>query len=434
MKIYEYRKDNLEPLFDALEKRSPEGQKDVEKLVSEIIQNVKDRSDEALIEYSKKFDKVELSLNALEVPQEELTKALNSVDDKMLRVIKKAASNIREFHERQRENSWFEPKNPGIILGQKVIPLQRVGVYAPAGSAPLPSTVLMDVIPAKVAGVEEIILCSPPGKDGKMNPLVLACAKLAGVDRVFMVGGAQAIAAMAYGTQSIPRVDKIVGPGNIYVTTAKKQVFGVCGIDMIAGPSEILIIADETANPAYVAADLLSQAEHDKLASSILLTNSKQLAQEVSKELGKQLNKLERESIASVSLEDYGAIIITETIDEAVQISNKIAPEHLEVCVREPFYLLPDIKNAGAIFLGNYSPEPLGDYFAGPNHTLPTSGTSRFFSPLGVYDFIKRQSIISYSKDAFMEIFEDVATFAEAEGLSAHAKAIRIRTESEEKK
>lgn len=434
MKIYEYRKDNLEPLFDALEKRSPEGQKDVEKLVSEIIQNVKDRSDEALIEYSKKFDKVELSLNALEVPQEELTKALNSVDDKMLRVIKKAASNIREFHERQRENSWFEPKKHGIILGQKVIPLQRVGVYAPAGSAPLPSTVLMDVIPAKVAGVEEIILCSPPGKDGKMNPLVLACAKLAGVDRVFMVGGAQAIVAMAYGTQIIPRVDKIVGPGNIYVTTAKKQVFGVCGIDMIAGPSEILIIADETANPAFVAADLLSQAEHDKLASSILLTNSKKLAQEVSKELDKQLNKLERKSIASKSLADYGAIIITETIDEAVQISNKIAPEHLEVCVREPFYLLPDIKNAGAIFLGNYSPEPLGDYFAGPNHTLPTSGTSRFFSPLGVYDFIKRQSIISYSRDAFMEIFEDVATFAEAEGLSAHAKAIRIRTESEEKK
>lgn len=434
MKVYEYKKDSLKVLLDALNKRSPEGQVEVEKVTADIIRNVKELKDEALIEYSRKFDRVELTALTLEVPQNDLDEALSSVDLDLLSVIEKAATNIRAFHEKQVENSWFTTDKTGILLGQKITPLSRVGVYAPAGSAPLPSTVLMDVIPAKVAGVDEVILCSPPGKNGKVDPLILACAKLAGADRVFMVGGAQAIAAMAYGTQTIPKVDKIVGPGNIYVATAKKMVFGVCGIDMIAGPSEILIIADETANPAYVAADLLSQAEHDKLASSILITTSKELAQRVSQEVDQQLLRLTRNEIASKSIEKYGAIIITDTIEEAIKISNSIAPEHLEVCTKDPFELLSSIKNAGAIFLGNFSPEPLGDYFAGPNHTLPTSGTARFFSPLGVYDFIKRQSVISYNRDAFNEVAADVAAFAQAEGLTAHAQAIRIRTKTEERK
>ncbi len=358
-----------------------------------------------------------------------MDEALEAVDDNLLEVIQRASENIRIYHEKQRENSWFITKENGIVLGQKITPLKRVGVYAPAGSAPLPSTVLMDVIPAKIAGVEEIILCSPPGKDGKMNPLVLACARLAGVDRAFKLGGAQAVAAMAYGTQSVPKVDKIVGPGNIYVATAKKQVFGVCGIDMIAGPSEILVIADETADPAYVAADLLSQAEHDRLASSILVTTSKETAYIVAEEVKIQLNKLERKEIASKSIEGYGAIIIANNMEETIEIANTIAPEHLEVCTIDPFSLLDDIKNAGAIFLGNYSPEPLGDYYAGPNHTLPTSGTARFFSPLGVYDFVKRQSVISYSKKAFDLAAADVSAFADAEGLTAHRNAVRIRTE-----
>lgn len=433
MKIYECKKDSLELLLGNLNKRSPEGQLEVERVTADIIRNVKERKDEALIEYSRKFDRVELTPDTIEVAQNELVNALNSIDRDLLRVIEKSAENIRAFHEKQLENSWFTTNENGIFLGQKITPLSRVGVYVPAGSAPLPSTVLMDVIPAKVAGVEEIVLCSPPSKNGKIDPVILACAKLAGVHRVFMVGGAQAIAAMAYGTQTIPKVDKIVGPGNIYVATAKKMVFGICGIDMIAGPSEILIIADETANPAYVAADLLSQAEHDKLASSILLTVSKELAQNVINELETQLSKLTRAEIATESLENYGAIVVTETINEAVDISNLIAPEHLEVCTKNPFDLLPLIKNAGAIFLGNYSPESLGDYFAGPNHTLPTSGTARFFSPLGVYDFIKRQSVISYSRDAFNAVASDVAAFAQAEGLTAHAGAVRIRVNNEVK-
>ena len=433
MKIYEYKKDSLKQLLDSLNRRSPEGHPEVEQTVAEIIKNVKERKDEALFEYSKKFDGVELTSETIEISEKELDSALTSIDRDLVRVIEKAAENIRVYHEKQLENSWFTTNENGVFLGQKITPLSRVGVYAPAGSAPLPSTVLMDVIPAKVAGVEEIILCSPPGKNGKADPVILACAKLAGVNRVFMAGGAQAIAAMAYGTQTIPKVDKIVGPGNIYVAVAKKMVFGICGIDMIAGPSEILIIADETANPAYVAADLLSQAEHDKLASSILLTTSKELAQKVSQQLEIQLSKLARSEIALESLEKYGAIIVTDTINEAVDICNLIAPEHLEICTKNPFDLLPFIKNAGAIFLGNYSPEPLGDYFAGPNHTLPTSGTARFFSPLGVYDFIKRQSVISYSKDAFNAVAADVAAFAQAEGLTAHAEAIRIRINNEAK-
>lgn len=426
MKTFDYNKDDLQPLYIKLSNRSPEGQRDVEKIVSDVLADVKNRGDEAVVEYSKKFDKVDLTPSTIEVTNQ-LENALESIDQNLLKIIERAAANIRKFHEKQKENSWITTSPAGIILGQKISPLERVGVYVPAGTAPLPSTVLMNVIPAKVAGVEEVILCSPPGKDGKMHRLILACAKLAGVDRAFMVGGAQAVGAMAYGTKTVPKVDKIVGPGNIFVATAKKQVFGTCGIDMIAGPSEILIIADETANPAYVAADLLSQAEHDVLASSILVTCSEALVIEVKAELDKQISMLDRAEIAKKSLDEYGAIILTDTIDQAVKISNIIAPEHLELCVKDPLTVMPSIKNAGAIFLGNYSPEPLGDYFAGPNHTLPTAGTARFFSPLGVYDFIKRQSIISYSQEAFGEICDDVADFARAEGLSAHARAIEIR-------
>ncbi|HHW23195.1 MAG TPA: histidinol dehydrogenase [Clostridiaceae bacterium] len=431
MKIYECGKDDLNQLYDLLKQRSIEGQENVENVVSRILQDVLKRGDEALFEYTEKFDGVKL--DPIEVTEKEMDEAFKAIDKNLLDVIKRAAENIRAYHEKQRENSWFMTKESGIILGQKIVPLKRVGVYAPAGSAPLPSTVLMDVIPAKVAGVEEIILCSPPGKDGRMNPLVLACARLAGVDRAFRIGGAQAVGAMAYGTKSVPKVDKIVGPGNIYVATAKKQVFGVCGIDMVAGPSEILVIADETANPAYVAADLLSQAEHDRLASAILVTTSKEMAYKVAEEVKIQLSKLERAEIASKSIEEYGSIIVASDIEEAVDIANTIAPEHLEVCTEDPFALLDDIKNAGAIFLGNYSPEPLGDYYAGPNHTLPTSGTARFFSPLGVYDFVKRQSVISYSKKAFDMAAADVAAFADAEGLTAHRNAVLIRTEAENK-
>lgn len=427
MKVYEYGKDNFNTLFDRLKERSPEGRKDIEDTVSGILHSVKERGDRALVDYTKEFDGVALDVGALEVSKFELEGALISVDKELLRVMEQAAANIKAFHERQRENSWFMTQEDGTLLGQKVTPLNRVGVYAPAGSAPLPSTVLMDAIPAKVAGVNEIILCSPPGKNGKINPLILACAKLAGVDRVFTVGGSQAIAAMAYGTETLPRVDKIVGPGNIYVATAKKLVFGICGIDMIAGPSEVLVIADETANPAYVAADLLSQAEHDVLASAILVTTSKQIASQVERELEQQLSKLSRNEIAAKAIQDYGAVVLTQSLDDAIEISNIIAPEHLEVCTADPFSLLSGIKNAGAIFLGSYTPEPLGDYFAGPNHTLPTSGTARFFSPLGVYDFVKRQSVISYSQKAFLKAADSVAAFADAEGLTAHAEAIRIR-------
>lgn len=424
MKTYEYRKDNLTELFERLKQRSSEFRPDVEETCRDILNNVRDKGDKALLEYTRKFDGA--AIDAIEVSKAEIESAFNAIDRNLLKTIKRAAANIRAFHEKQKENSWFTSSN-GIILGQKVTPLERVGVYVPAGSAPLPSSVLMNVIPAKTAGVSEVILCSPPDKNGRINPLILACCKLTEVDRVFRVGGAQAIGAMAYGTETVPKADKIVGPGNIYVATAKKLVFGLCGIDMVAGPSEILIIADQTANPAYVAADLLSQAEHDMLASSVLVTTSKKLANEVMRQIHLQLPELPRKEIASKSLEDYGAVIITETIEEAVDIANTIAPEHLEVCVDEPFALLDSLKNAGAIFLGSYSPEPLGDYFAGPNHTLPTTGSARFFSPLGVYDFVKYQSVIYYSKEAFEKVSGDVAAFADAEQLSAHANAIRIR-------
>ncbi len=427
MKVFEYGRDELNILYEQLKSRSIENRADIEESVREILRGVKERGDAAVSEYTQKFDGVLISPQELEVSASEIEESLESADKELLNVIKRAAENIRAFHERQKENSWFTTNQDGVVLGQKITPLDRAGVYVPAGSAPLPSTVLMNVIPAKVAGVREIVLCSPPDKSGRINPLILACAKIAGADRVFKTGGAQAIGAMAYGTESIPKVDKIVGPGNIYVATAKKLVFGICGIDMIAGPSEVLVIADETANPRYVAADLLSQAEHDAFASAILVTTSKKIADEVNKELQIQLEKLPRKDIASKSVNNYGAIVITGSIDQAVEIANTIAPEHLELCVEDPFSLLPSINNAGAIFLGNFSPEPLGDYYAGPNHTLPTSGTARFSSPLGVYDFVKRQSIISYSKKAFEKVSSDVAAFADAEGLTAHANSIRIR-------
>lgn len=427
MKVFEYGRDELNILYEQLKSRSIENRADIEESVREILRGVKERGDAAVSEYTQKFDGVLISPQELEVSASEIEESLESADKELLNVIKRAAENIRAFHERQKENSWFTTNQDGVVLGQKITPLDRAGVYVPAGSAPLPSTVLMNVIPAKVAGVREIVLCSPPDKNGRINPLILACAKIAGADRVFKTGGAQAIGAMAYGTESIPKVDKIVGPGNIYVATAKKLVFGICGIDMIAGPSEVLVIADETANPRYVAADLLSQAEHDAFASAILVTTSKKIADEVNKELQIQLEKLPRKDIASKSVNNYGAIVITGSIDQAVEIANTIAPEHLELCVEDPFSLLPSINNAGAIFLGNFSPEPLGDYYAGPNHTLPTSGTARFSSPLGVYDFVKRQSIISYSKKAFEKVSSDVAAFADAEGLTAHANSIRIR-------
>jgi len=427
MRIYEYGKDDMEILFESLRKRAPEGLKDVEEKVSEILRAVKERGDQAVFEYTLELDGVKMSARDLEASAEEMEKALSGLDGELREAIERSAANIRAFHERQRENSWFMTREDGIILGQKVTPLGRVGIYVPSGTAPLPSTVLMGVIPAKVAGVGEIILCSPPRDNGKVDPVILACAKIAGADRVFAVGGAQAIAAMAYGTQTIPRVDKIAGPGNIFVQAAKKQVYGICGIDMIAGPSEVLVIADESANPGYVAADLLSQAEHDELASAILVTTSKALAGAVQKEIEAQAERLGRNRIIKKSLDAYGAIVMVPTLKDAAEISNRVAPEHMEILTADPFALLPEIRNAGAIFLGEYSPEPLGDYFAGPNHILPTVGTARFFSPLGVYDFIKRSSIISYTREAFGSAARYAAAFADAERLQAHAGSIRIR-------
>ena len=427
MRIYEYGKDDMEILFESLRKRAPEGLKDVEEKVSEILRAVKERGDQAVFEYTLELDGVKMSARDLEASAEEMEKALSGLDGELREAIERSAANIRAFHERQRENSWFMTREDGIILGQKVTPLGRVGIYVPSGTAPLPSTVLMGVIPAKVAGVGEIILCSPPRDNGKVDPVILACAKIAGADRVFAVGGAQAIAAMAYGTQTIPRVDKIAGPGNIFVQAAKKQVYGICDIDMIAGPSEVLVIADESANPGYVAADLLSQAEHDELASAILVTTSKALAGAVQKEIEAQAERLGRNRIIKKSLDAYGAIVMVPTLKDAAEISNRVAPEHMEILTADPFALLPEIRNAGAIFLGEYSPEPLGDYFAGPNHILPTVGTARFFSPLGVYDFIKRSSIISYTREAFGSAARYAAAFADAERLQAHAGSIRIR-------
>ena len=403
---------------------------DVAGKVAEIIKNVRENGDEALFEYCKKFDKAQLS--SLAVTKEEIDEALSLVEPEFLEILEKAAKNIRKFHSRQVRNSFIINDEDGIVIGQKIIPVDRAGLYVPGGTAAYPSTVLMDAIPAKIAGCREVVMVTPPTKDGKVNPVILAAAYVAGIDRIFKVGGAQAIAALAYGTQSIPKVDKIVGPGNAFVAEAKKQVFGVVSIDMIAGPSEILIVADGKSNPAYVAADLLSQAEHDKMASAVLVTDSAELARNVSTELEKQIPLLERREIARESIDVNGKIIVADTLDAAIEIANEIAPEHLELCVDNPFDKLDSIRHAGSIFMGRNCPEALGDYFAGPNHTLPTSGTAKFSSPLSVDDFIKKTQYTYYTKDALKKVAFDVAAFAKKEGLTAHAKSAVIRVEDEQ--
>lgn len=398
---------------------------DVSDVVSVILKNVKDRGDEALREYTKRFDDAEI--DSIEVPRSEIESAAKSMDSSFMSVLYKAAENIRDYHSRQKRESFIVSENDGVVLGQKIVPVSVAGIYVPGGTAAYPSTVLMDTIPAKIAGVGQVVMVTPPGKDGKLSKEVLAAAYVAGVDRVFRIGGAQAIAALAYGTETVPRADKIVGPGNIFVAEAKKEVSGIVGIDMIAGPSEILIIADAASNPKVIAADMLSQAEHDRNASAVLVTDSKALADEVANELELQLNTLPREGIARASIESNGKIIIASSIDQAIEISDRIAPEHLEVCVNNPFDYLDKIRNAGSVFLGRNCPEALGDYLAGPNHTLPTSGTARFSSPLGVDDFIKKYQFTYYTKEALDAVASDIALFARREGLEAHARSALIR-------
>ena len=400
----------------------------VEQIVTDIITNVRANGDQAVLEYNKKFDGAEL--DTLLVSQQEIDEAFGAVEPKFLSILEQAAENIRAFHSKQVRNSFVIADRPGIVLGQKVTPIEKVGVYVPGGTAAYPSTVLMDTIPAKIAGCAQIVMVTPPGKDGKINPVILAAAKIAGVDKIFKVGGAQAIASLAYGTGSIPKVDKIVGPGNAFVAEAKKQVFGMVSIDMIAGPSEILVIADGKSDPAHVAADLLSQAEHDKLASAVLVTDSEALAQEVSAELEKQIPMLPRAEIARASIDNNGKIIVAESLMSGIDIANEIAPEHLELMVDDPFAYLDAVKNAGSIFMGRNCPEALGDYFAGPNHTLPTSGTARFSSPLSVDDFVKKSQFTYYTADALSKVAEDINFFAGKEGLQGHGKSVMIRKES----
>ena len=420
------KKDILENLL----KRSPNSYGRFEASVAAILADVKEKGDEAVFDYTKRFDGADISADNIIVTKEEIDEAYSLVDEQLVKVIRKALVNIRDYHAKQKQYSWFDSTPNGTILGQKVTPLNRVGVYVPGGKAAYPSSVLMNIIPARIAGVNQIIMTTPPGKDGKINPGTLVAANEAGVDVIYKVGGAQAIAAMAYGTGCINKVDKIVGPGNIYVALAKKAVYGHVSIDSIAGPSEILVIADETANPRYVAADLLSQAEHDEMASAILITTSEELADKVSTEIDGFVAELSRSEIISKSLENYGYILIARDIEEAVETANDIASEHLEIVTKDPFTVMTKIRNAGAIFLGEYSSEPLGDYFAGPNHVLPTNGTAKFFSPLGVDDFIKKSSIISYSREALEPIHEDIIKFANAERLTAHANSIKVRFEN----
>lgn len=421
--------DTKKDILENLLKRSPNSYGKFEASVAAILADVKEKGDEAVFDYTKRFDGADINAANIIVTKEEIDEAYLLVDKQLVEVIRKALVNIREYHAKQKQYSWFDSTPNGTILGQKVTPLNRVGVYVPGGKAAYPSSVLMNIIPAKVAGVSQIIMTTPPGKDGRVNPGTLVAANEAGVDVIYKVGGAQAIAAMAYGTDSIRKVDKIVGPGNIYVALAKKAVYGHVSIDSIAGPSEILVIADETANPRYVAADLLSQAEHDEMASAILITTSEELADKVSKEIDSFVAELSRSEIITKSLENYGYILIAKDIDEAVETANEIASEHLEIVTKDPFTVMTKIRNAGAIFLGEYSSEPLGDYFAGPNHVLPTNGTAKFFSPLGVDDFIKKSSIISYSREALEPIHEDIIKFANAERLTAHANSIKVRFE-----
>ncbi len=406
------------------------GVKDVSASVAEILQQVRTEGDSALLRYTRQFDGVELQ--SLQVTEDEIEQAFQQADQAFLQVLRQAAENIRAYHEKQvRQGFWMEEKE-GVVLGQKVLPLERVGIYVPGGTAAYPSSALMNAIPAQIAGVNEIIMVTPPAKDGSINPNILAAARIAGVTRIFKVGGAQAVAALAYGTETVPKVDKIVGPGNAYVAEAKKQVFGLVNIDMIAGPSEILVIADQASNPAFVAADLLSQAEHDRMASAVLVTDSRQLAQQVAQEIEVQLQTLERREIATESIEKNGKIIIAQDLREGIEVANRIAPEHLELCVDHPFDYLGQIRNAGSIFLGRYNPEPMGDYFAGPNHTLPTSGTARFYSPLSVDDFVKKTQFSYYTKEALKQDYQKVSLFARKEGLTAHARAVEIRFEQKE--
>ena len=429
MRIVNLTKEATENILENLLKRSPNNYGDFEGSVAEIVANVRKNKDEAIFEYSKKFDGADINADNILVTEEEIKEAYEKVDETLLNVMRKALVNIRSYHEKQKQNSWIATEDNGAILGQKVTPLQRVGVYVPGGKAVYPSSVLMNIVPAKVAGVDEIIMTTPPGRDGKVNPSTLVAAKEAGADKIYKVGGAQAIAALAFGTESIPKVDKIVGPGNIYVALAKKAVFGYVSIDSIAGPSEILVLADETANARYVAADLLSQAEHDEMASAILVTTSQKLAEEVSKEVDGFVAELSRKEIIQKSLDQFGYILVADDMETAVATANEIAPEHLEIITVNPFETMTKIRNAGAIFLGEYSSEPLGDYFAGPNHVLPTNGTAKFFSALSVDDFIKKSSIISYSREALEDVYRDIVQFAECEQLTAHANSIKVRFE-----
>ncbi|MBR3705618.1 MAG: histidinol dehydrogenase [Firmicutes bacterium] len=422
IKIYRYREVPNSEIF-----ARTDVQADVSGIVSEIIENVKANGDKALLEYCRKFDGADLQ--SLEVSQEEIDEAFAAVDPEFIRILQDAAANIRTFHEKQVRNSFIISEKDGVIMGQKVMPIEKVGLYVPGGTAAYPSTVLMDTIPAKIAGCQEICITTPPGADGKVNPVILAAAKIAGASRIFKTGGAQAVAALAYGTETIPKVDKIVGPGNAFVAEAKKQVFGMVAIDMIAGPSEILEVADGKSNPVYVAADMLSQAEHDKNASAVLVTDDMDFAKAVSAELERQLALLPREEIARVSIDNNGKIIVADDLMKAIDIANEIAPEHLELCVDQPFDYLDKVKHAGSIFMGRYCPEALGDYFAGPNHTLPTSGTARFSSPLSVDDFVKKSQYTYYTKEALEKVAYDIAYFAAKEGLDAHAKSATIRFE-----
>lgn len=432
MRIEKLDENTKKNLLEDLLKRSPNSYAQYEASVQEILDKVRKERDTAVFSYTEQFDGVKIHAGNVLVTEEEIQEAYAQVDVELLRIVRKALKNIESFHQKQMQYSWFDSKPDGTMLGQKVTALQRVGVYVPGGKAAYPSSVLMNIMPAKVAGVEEIIMVTPPGRDGKVNPTTLVAAKEAGADAVYKVGGAQAIAALAFGTESIPKVDKIVGPGNIYVALAKKAVYGHVSIDSIAGPSEILVLADDTANPRYVAADLLSQAEHDELASAILVTTSSRLAEQVSEEAENFIRQLSRGGIIQKSLDNYGHILVAETLEEAIDAANEIASEHLEIMTKDPYQVMTKIRNAGAIFIGEYSSEPLGDYFAGPNHILPTNGTAKFFSPLSVDDFLKKSSIIAYSKEALKEIHADIEQFAEAEQLTAHANSIRVRFEEQD--
>lgn len=429
MNIYTLSKESKEKLKETLQKRDTNQFSEYEKIVQDIIDDVKSRKDDAVFEYTKKFDGFQLTPQNIRVTEEEIENAVASLEPDFIRILEDAAANIKDFHEKQKRISWMDTKADGTILGQKFTPIETVGVYVPGGKAAYPSSVLMNIVPAKVAGVERIVMVTPPGKDGIVNPATLAAAKVAGVDEVYKVGGAQAIAALAFGTQSIPKTNKICGPGNIFVALAKKAVYGRVSIDSIAGPSEILVLSDETTNPRYAAADLLSQAEHDEMASAIMITTSMEVAEAVSKEVDAFTEVLERKEIIQKSLDNFGYIFVAETMEDAIDAANEIASEHLEILTKNPFEIMTKIKNAGAIFLGDYSSEPLGDYYAGPNHILPTNGTAKFFSPLNVDDFMKKSSIISYSYEALEKAHKDIEFFAAKEGLTAHANSIKVRFE-----